>query len=292
MRAGAEPVLNVGAHGGGVLLASFGFGAGMPASLSDTGTVEQWRAPGTAAFRIEQLELSGASDIHTATAAAYAEMLRRVRASAHPFLLRIWNFFPGINAGKGDAERYRQFCVGRQAASDAAFHRPPPAATAIGTRGSDVLRLIALCGAEPGVAFENPRQTPAWRYPREYGPVAPGFSRGVLLGQGAQSVFLASGTASIVGHLSQHVGDVRAQLEESFCNLHALLDEAKSSRHYPFEWMDCQSLRVYLRRSKDLPAARAVVVGQGVDVSRVRFLRGDICRRELDVEIEGVFATR
>jgi hypothetical protein len=41
--------------------------------------------------------------------------------------------------------------------------------------------VIALCSRAPAIALENPRQTPAWQYPREYGPVSPGFSRGALL---------------------------------------------------------------------------------------------------------------
>ncbi|PKO60752.1 MAG: hypothetical protein CVU23_13110, partial [Betaproteobacteria bacterium HGW-Betaproteobacteria-17] len=94
--------------------------------------------------------------------------------------------------------------------------RPPPAATAIGTVGAPgTVQIVALCGAQSGVALENPRQTPAWQYPREYGPVPPGFSRGALIGHGAGTRLLASGTASIVGHVSRYPDDPGEQTRES-----------------------------------------------------------------------------
>lgn len=231
-------------------------------------------------------------DVETAGAAAYQRLLACVRPSTHPYLLRIWNYFAQINVGEGDAERYRRFCVGRARAVDGMFNDPPPAATAIGGDGAPArVQVLALCARAPAVALENPRQTPAWRYPREYGPVSPGFSRGAVLGAGSEAPrLLASGTASIVGHVSQHAGDVAAQLRESLANLDALLAEGQGRAQRRFARGGCEALRVYLRRADDLPAAQAVIAASGLPVDRVSYLRGDVCRRELDVEIEGVFA--
>ncbi len=231
-------------------------------------------------------------DIEFATRCAYADLIARVRGSSHPYLLRIWNYLGDINAGEGDAERYRRFCVGRAAAVDAAFNDPPPAATAIGhDDGAGILQVIALCSREPGIALENPRQTPAWSYPRTYGPVAPGFSRGALLGvDGGSPRLLASGTASIIGHVSQHVGDVARQLRESLCNLEALLAVGNERSGRVFALAGCEALRVYLRHAADLVAAQAVIDASGLPVERVLYVRGDVCRHELDVELEGVFA--
>ena len=229
--------------------------------------------------------------VEAAAAEAYGRLLALVRPSSHPYLLRIWNYFAAINDGHGDTERYRRFCVGRARAVDAEFNAPPPAATAIGTDGPPGrVQLIALCSRAPAIALENPRQTPAWRYPREYGPVPPGFSRGVLLDAESAPRLLASGTASIVGHVSQHVGDVEAQLQESLANLGALLAEGKRKSGHAFSLDGCEALRVYLRRAEDLALAEAVVTAAGFPRDRVLYLRGDICRRELDVELEGVFA--
>ena len=231
-------------------------------------------------------------DIETAAAEAYERLLVAARPSAHPYLLRIWNYFAAINRGDGDDERYRRFCVGRARAVDGMFNDPPPAATAIGTDGEPGrLQVVALCARAPAVALENPRQTPAWRYPREHGPVAPGFSRGAVLDAdtGAPRL-LASGTASIVGHVSQHMGDCAEQLRESLRNLDALMVEATQKSGRAFRPQGCEALRIYLRCAGDLAVAQAVMAGSGIPAERISYLRGDICRRELDVELEGVFA--
>ncbi len=269
------------------------------ARLAGPTAFESWQVDERFRFlALKQIEQD--ADIESAAHRAYADLIARVRGSPHPYLLRIWNYLAGINAGEGDAERYRRFCVGRAAAVDAAFNDPPPAATAIGHDGEflapgsspgQALQVVALCSSEPAIALENPRQTPAWSYPRDYGPVAPGFSRGALLdANGASPRLLASGTASIVGHVSQHVGDVAEQLRESLRNLQALL--AVGDRHSGrfFGFAGCEALRVYLRHARDLAVAQSVIAESGLPAERVLYLRGDICRRELDVELEGVFA--
>jgi chorismate lyase/3-hydroxybenzoate synthase len=230
-------------------------------------------------------------DVAAASEAAYRTLIAAARPSTHPYLIRIWNFFGAINAGDGDDERYRRFCVGRNAAVDAMFRDPPPAATAIGAPDAAApLSVVALCSAQPAIALENPRQTPAWQYPREYGPVPPGFSRGAVLRDGDGATLLASGTASIVGHVSLHAGDVVAQLDESLANLHVLLDEGSQRSGERFRMEGLQALRVYLRDADALSAVRARVDAAGVPQDRVVFLQGDVCRRELDVELEGVFS--
>mgnify|MGYP002355336564 CR=1 FL=1 len=228
-------------------------------------------------------------DIETAARTAYRELLAKVRGSSHPYLIRIWNYLDAINEGEGDSERYRRFCLGRAAAVDAAFNDPPPAATGIGhAHRTGHVQLIALCAAAPAIALENPRQMPAWCYPRDYGPVSPGFSRGALLGDGSR--LLASGTASIVGHRSLHTGDVRAQTREALANLEALLDEATTRGGPRFALTAPDALRVYLREPADLDAVREVMAEVGMPAERTVYLHGDICRRELLVELEGVFA--
>lgn len=237
-----------------------------------------------------EVDEAAAGGIEAATAQAYRELLARVRPSAHPFLLRIWNYFGQINLGEGDDERYRRFCIGRASAVDAMFNDPPPAATAIGTpRATGSVQVIALCTRRAGLALENPRQTPAWQYPREFGPVSPGFSRGALVGDGAGLRLLASGTASIVGHVSQHAGDAAAQLRESLLNLDVLLQEGARRSGRQFGLGRCDALRVYLRHAADLDAVRAAL-GDQLPLERVLFLHGEICRRELLVELEGVFS--
>jgi chorismate lyase/3-hydroxybenzoate synthase len=101
---------------------------------------------------------------------------------------------------------------------------------------------------------------------------------------------LASGTASIVGHVSRHAGDFAAQLRESLENLAALLAEGGEKTGRPFRPEGCEALRLYLRHERDLDQALAIIAASALPAERVLYLRGDVCRRELDVELEGVFA--
>ena len=253
---------------------------------------EAWLLEGGGfAARALHRPLPPGEDVAATTEGLYRELLAAVRPSAHPNLIRVWNFFGAINVGEGDSERYRRFCVGRDAAVDAMFRNPPPAATAIGAPDPDApLSVVALCSARPGIALENPRQTPAWQYPREYGPVPPGFSRGAVLQGPGGALLLASGTASIVGHVSRHRGDIAAQLDESLVNLQVLLEEGARRSGVPFDLDGLQALRVYLRDPHALAAAQAGLAALGLPPERIAFLHGDVCRRELDVELEGVFS--
>lgn len=264
---------------------------GLPCTyLAGNTAAECWHMGPDYAFLALHLEETG--DLVADTRNIYARLLAEVRASAHPFLIRIWNYFADINAGDEDAERYRQFCVGRAQAVDAEFNNPPPAATAIGAARSDGLHVIALCSRQPAVALENPRQTPAWQYPRQYGKVSPSFSRGALLDADSEHLLLlASGTASIVGHASVHVGDVAEQCRESLHNLRALLDEGEQRSGVPFAFAQCRALRVYIRDPQQLHAVRTVFDASGIPPEHIVYLHGEVCRRELAVELEGVFAT-
>lgn len=295
MTSPTPPRLRVTADTGPDALVAFIFGNAAVPSAVHCGLlagppVEAWCGNGHYAVRvIEQAETGG--DIESATAAAYRQLLAEVRPSSHPYLIRIWNYFAAINEGEGDQERYRRFCVGRAGAVDEMFNQTPPAATAIGGDGlPGRLQVVALCSQSPGIALENPRQTPAWRYPREHGPVSPGFSRGAILDGDTQTPrLLASGTASIVGHVSQHVGDFAAQLRESLDNLATLLDQGHQATGRQFPLSRCEALRIYLRHSGDLAAAQAILATAGLPGDCITYLRGDICRRDLDVELEGVF---
>ena len=73
-----------------------------------------------------------------------------------------------------------------------------------------MLQVYWLAGREPGIALENPRQLSAYHYPRQYGPTPPAFSRAMLV---APDLLMISGTASIVGHASQHAGSVQRQTD-------------------------------------------------------------------------------
>ena len=224
-----------------------------------------------------------------ASAHAYAALVAFWRDSDYPHLLRIWNYFDAITLGEGDSERYRQFCVGRVQGLGDVDTRTLPAATAIGSRdGRRVLQVYWLAAREPGLPLENPRQVSAYRYPREYGPQSPSFAR-ALLPPSPRVPLLLSGTASIVGHASQHADSLRAQLDETLTNLDSLLGAARERAPTLSPHLDGTSrLKVYVRDATDADAVAAQLEARlGTRVPWL-MLHADVCRRELLVEIEGM----
>ena len=213
-----------------------------------------------------------------------------LHASAHAYaaLVAFWRD-SAITLGEGDSERYRQFCVGRVQGLGDVDTRTLPAATAIGSRdGRRVLQVYWLAAREPGLPLENPRQVSAYRYPREYGPQSPTFAR-ALLPPSPRVPLLLSGTASIVGHASQHADSLRAQLDETLTNLDSLLGAARERAPTLSPHLDGTSrLKVYVRDATDADAVAAQLEARlGTRVPWL-MLHADVCRRELLVEIEGM----
>lgn len=233
------------------------------------------------------------ADLAATTRRAYRDVFAALRESGRPHLLRLWNYLPRINADGGGLERYRQFNIGRQQAFIAAGHdafEGAPAACALGTQGGG-LGIRFLAGRVAPRPLENPRQVPAWRYSPAFGPRSPTFSRAALANAGGgQLALFVSGTASIVGEGSVHLGDVRAQVQETLLNLQAVLDAARAqcTAGFTLAQLDCV---VYVRHAADAAAVREVfnagVSALAPTAAQAVVLQADICRAELLVEIEG-----
>ncbi|MDG4552326.1 MAG: hypothetical protein P9F19_03985 [Candidatus Contendobacter sp.] len=242
---------------------------------------------GAVLFLHLRLDESAPDALRSLTVAAYQRLFAAARALGYPHPLRIWNYFPAINQEVDGLERYRAFCVGRHAALGAEqveLETRLPAASAIGTCEPG-LRLYALAAREPGWQIENPRQVSAFHYPVRYGPQSPSFSRAILKHWGERDDHLyISGTASVVGHASQHL-DPMAQLDETLLNLEALIAQANQRTSAP---LHPALLRVYVRPNLDPVLARARIARAFGSDTPLLFLRADICRRELLIEIEGL----
>ena len=300
------------------LLAVFGFGDGVPATHDDprylhvalpalgdppfecwsvAGEVRCGRDGGIAwstdgLLQFGALEVADAGDVECAAEQAYLRLQAWLAQSEFPHALRIWNYMDAITEGDGDDERYRRFCVGR--ARGIARDLAPgelPAATAIGhPHRSGRFQLYWLAARDAGTPLENPRQTQAWRYPRQYGPQAPGFAR-AMLPANATMPLLLSGTAAVVGHASQHGDSLAAQLDETLANLDSLVATARAQRPGLATALGPRSpLKVYVRDADAMPHVAALLDQRlPPDVPRI-VLHGQVCRRELAVEIDGVHA--
>jgi chorismate lyase/3-hydroxybenzoate synthase len=231
----------------------------------------------------------GHSPLHEATAQAYRQICATLDAESYPHLLRVWNYLPDINRHIHGTERYREFNSARQHALRASG-RPlsgnVPAASALGARPDSPLLVYFLAARTAPTFLENPRQTSAYHYPRQYGSHSPVFSRATLLRQPGSLMLFISGTASIVGHRSLHVGDTAAQTRETLANIEALLAEANRIAPGARFSLDALACKVYVRRPADLPVIQAELHSAlGAD-ARTIYLQADICRQDLLVEIE------
>lgn len=225
---------------------------------------------------------STAADTEIAAENAYRDLLALCAGSGYPQLLRIWHYFDEVTLGEGDDERYRRFCVGRHRVLAApGFERRLPAATLIGTRVPG-LQLYGFASKTAGKQVENPRQTSAFRYPREYGPSSPSFSRATLYGD----TLFVSGTAAIVGHQTQHPNALLPQARAMIENVQALLANAGDGA-----WR-AQGLRLYLRAAADAAVVVPEVRRAFGEAAPLLVVEGEVCRRDLLVEIEGVFGAR
>jgi chorismate lyase/3-hydroxybenzoate synthase len=242
-------------------------------------------------FGALQPEESPGTLLDTVTYTAYRRLLVQARALGYPHLLRVWNYFPYINLQSDGMERYQRFCAGRhQALAEGltGFPHTLPAGTAVGTM-SGPLKIHFLASRQPGTHVENPRQVSAYEYPLIYGPRSPSFARASLRQSVSGSHLLISGTASVVGHVSVHIGDPAKQTLEIMQNLNALLTHTEQLHGMTRgQWYGQALFKIYIRHPEHVAMIRDILQEQLPSHTQVLYLQGDMCRSELLLEVEGI----
>jgi hypothetical protein len=250
--------------------------------------------------RVFDLDSLAPEAVEAETAAAYSAIAEQVDAAAASHPVRFWNYIPNIHRASGrgasgeSLDRYMVFNAGRYAAcagwlgGEDAFPRLLATASGVGHDGTDLV-IHALSAATPGVAVENPRQVPAYRYSRRYGPRPPCFARATVLAPASdhgRTRLLVGGTASVRGEASVHIGDLPAQFKETLENLTALVRAAPGAAATA-DLASFTDVRIYYVRPVDLPALRTMC-DKAFSTTRLEYIRADLCRQDLLVEIEGV----
>jgi chorismate lyase/3-hydroxybenzoate synthase len=242
-------------------------------------------------FGALQMEESPGTLLDTLTYNAYQRLLVQARALGYPHLLRVWNYFPHINRESHGLERYQRFCTGRHhalAESLSDFPRSLPAGTAVGTM-SGPLKIHFLAARQPGTHVENPRQVSAYEYPRVYGPRSPSFARATLHPSISGSHLLIAGTASVVGHVSEHIGEPHKQTLEIVHNLNALITHTEQLHGITRgQWCGQALFKVYIRHPEHYTTVRDILKEQLPSHTQVLYLQGEMCRSELLLEVEGI----
>ena len=244
-------------------------------------------------FGALQVDESPGTLLDTLTYTAYRRLLVQARALGYPHLLRMWNYFPHINRESDGLERYQRFCAGRHQAlaeSLSGFPQTLPAGTAVGTM-SGSLKIHFLAARQPGTHIENPRQVRAYEYPRVYGPRSPSFARATLQPSASGSHLLIAGTASVVGHVSEHIGKPHKQTLEIIRNLNALITHTEQLHGIArVHWCGQALFKIYIRQPEHFATIREILKEQLPSHTQVLYLQGEMCRSELLLEVEGILS--
>ena len=229
--------------------------------------------------------LSAESLTH-ATREAYEAILDGIDPES---ISRVWNFVPGINTlMEPGFDRYMMFNGGRFAAFKAvlpegALH---PVASGVGHAGDDLV-LHALVGGNDVRRVMNSRQRAPHKYSTRFGPLPPAFSRAALTRFGIDDWLLVSGTASVVGEDSHHIGDATGQLTETIDNLRCVREEAQAFASTSVEFDVNTEWLVY---TTDMMLADEISMSLctafKASNERIMVRNQRLCRPELIVEIE------
>lgn len=218
-------------------------------------------------------------DIALVTEHAYLRAWKEAKERGLKFPVRIWNKIPSINAYENGLENYQAFCAGRKNAFEALeiIDSTYPAASAVGSHNGKISFTFLFSNTKPKIVT-NPYQVEAYKYPNTYGPTPPSFARGCI----HKENFHLSGTASIRGHKTLYIGDLKGQLALTLENIFVVLHEAHlNEKAHEMKWT------VFI---KDPDFEKEVI--QEIQIAlgnHLTFVHADICRSDLLIEIEGAF---
>ncbi len=227
------------------------------------------------------------ADFSNETQAAYMRLLEKAVSRDGYHAIRVWNFIPGIHDQmEPGRDRYMAFNAGRYQALLGLFggldglYQFAPAATGVGWSGNDLI-IHALIAKSTGRSIQNPAQVPPVKYSSRFGPMPPSFSRATAV----NDVLFVSGTASISGEESRHIGLLEPQWRLSMEHISSLISSWSARRdESPLDLIT--DARIYLPDASNYERINRYAEQTFRSGANVEIVRADLCRRELMVEIE------
>lgn len=219
-------------------------------------------------------------------------------------VIRQWNYIEDIVGYTNKNQHYQIFNDVRSSYySKAVFSHGYPAATGIGMEASGVIIdfLALMENDQTGVVpIKSPVQADAHQYSKEVlahnaiskiQETTPKFERAKVIFHQQCGTILVSGTAAIKGQNSALV-NAAEQTELTLNNIFKLIEPNNLvANGYSAKKTDiiAQSIRVYIKDEKDYNAVKTIC-NERLEGIPVMFVKADICRPELLVEIEGIFS--
>lgn len=187
----------------------------------------------------------------------------------YPYLVHCRNYIPSILSYADDVQVYQQFNSIRKELFINHSIIEYPTACAVGSIDSQ-FRLSYIRSDVKPVFFSNPNQTDAFKYPSVYG--TPQFSRAAV----CDGKLFISGTASIIGSETKHIGAIASQTLLSLDNIHRLISVSG------VEWYNF-TYTTYVKHDYHIPIVKKILDTHGI---QSEYVNVDICRDNLLVEIE------
>lgn len=218
-------------------------------------------------------------------------------------IVRQWNYIENILAIKNGRQHYQEFNDSRsQFYNKTTFVNGYPAATGVGASCAGV--IVDLDALHPlrhdvrVVSLNNSMQVPAHGYSASVLPgendwetgrkSTPKFERGKVIVDGNKGYIYISGTAAIRGEKSINGASLEEQTRTTLENIQYLISDENLAKAgiYDVESVRFCSLRIYLKENHFYDQVKKIVEELFCGLPAV-YLKGDVCRHELLVEIEG-----
>jgi enamine deaminase RidA (YjgF/YER057c/UK114 family) len=248
------------------------------------------------------------SDIYTQSMEAFEQMHNILKAENMDFsnVIRQWNYIEKITELNGNNQHYQIFNDVRTAFyNNSQFIHGYPAATGIGMEtGGIIIDFIAIKENMNMTILpvKSPVQSDAHQYTKKVlahneikagitAETTPKFERAKAIVSGNSCLIHVSGTSAIKGQFSLEANDASTQTNFTLESIYQLVTNENLQK----QGINCIHskanpcyFRVYVKNASDYLKVRDACEKYFKDVHAI-YLKADICRPELLVEVEGVF---
>jgi enamine deaminase RidA (YjgF/YER057c/UK114 family) len=248
------------------------------------------------------------TDIYTQSMTAFQQMYDILNAEHMSFsnISRQWNYIEKIVSCTEENQHYQVFNDVRTAFYNSShFENGYPAATGIGTETAGIIiDFIAIKSKKELniIPIKSPVQRDAHQYTKEVlahsdkvagvKDTTPKFERAKALVSGSQCIVFVSGTAAIKGEASLETKNATTHTSMTLENILHLVSPENLSRHginLNSSPISPKYFRVYVKNEGDYQNVKKECDKNYSNIPTI-FLKADICRQELLIEIEGVFS--